>query len=102
MDPSGRVRPCVTFDADKAVFGSLRDQPPEAVFGNALADAFAAVTLPQPEVCGTCEHRMFCQSCLVRGLDGSEWIPRESARGCGSLASASGAISSSSTAVLEA
>jgi antilisterial bacteriocin subtilosin biosynthesis protein AlbA len=75
MDPQGRIRPCVTFDQNSAIFGSLREKSPEEVFGSSLGDAFAAVTPPQPDVCGRCEHRAFCQNCLMRGLDASRWIP---------------------------
>jgi radical SAM protein with 4Fe4S-binding SPASM domain len=75
LDPAGRVRPCVTFEPHVAVFGSLRTDPLHALFGSPLAHAFAAVTPPQPEVCGQCAFRLFCQNCLVRGLIASEWLP---------------------------
>jgi radical SAM protein with 4Fe4S-binding SPASM domain len=76
MDPMGYIRPCVTFDANVAVFGSLRTQTPEEVFGNPLANAFATLTPPQLDVCSKCDYHAFCQNCQLRALVAtSEWIP---------------------------
>ncbi len=75
MDPSGRIRPCVTFDADTAVFGSLRDESPRAVFGGPLAGAFAALTPPEPKGCSGCRYAMFCQGCSLRASIASAWVP---------------------------
>jgi antilisterial bacteriocin subtilosin biosynthesis protein AlbA len=74
MDPIGRVRPCVTFSPDTAVFGSLRSDSPAEVFGGPLAYAFATITPPQPDVCGSCPFRMYCQGCSLRGEMASGWL----------------------------
>lgn len=74
MDPAGRIRPCVTFDDRTAVYGSLRTQSPRELFRSEIAAAFAQVVPPQPNVCGQCEHRVFCQGCPLRGLIAAEWL----------------------------
>ena len=74
MDPQGRVRPCTTFDADSAVFGSLRTSSPIEVFGSPLAEAFSHLTAPHPNACGGCELVAYCQGCELRGFLASKGL----------------------------
>jgi len=77
MDPTGLVRPCVTFDADQAIFGSLATQSPSEVFGGELSKAFAMIEPPRMEFCGSCKWALFCQHCSLRGLIASHWVGEE-------------------------
>lgn len=77
MDPRGLVRPCVTFDENQAIFGSLAKQNPADVFGGELSAAFAMIEPPHPDVCRSCKWVLFCQHCSLRGLMASQWIGEE-------------------------
>lgn len=77
MDPRGLIRPCVTFDENQAIFGSLAEQDPADVFGRELSAAFAMIEPPHPDVCRTCKFVLFCQHCSLRGLMASQWVGKE-------------------------
>lgn len=77
MDPRGLVRPCVTFDENQAIFGSLAKQSPADVFSRKLSSAFAMIEPPHPDVCGSCKWALFCQHCSLRGLMASQWVGEE-------------------------
>lgn len=77
MDPTGLVRPCVTFDEDQAIFGSLATQSPFEVFGGKLSKAFALIAPPNMELCGSCKWNLFCQHCSLRGLMASYWVGQD-------------------------
>ncbi|HEY6871867.1 MAG TPA: radical SAM protein [Geobacteraceae bacterium] len=74
IDPWGKVRPCVTFNENQAVLGSLLDEKPEIVFSHKLSKAFAELEPPHPKVCGNCRFVIFCMNCCLRSLLASEWI----------------------------
>lgn len=69
MDPRGNIRACASFDADGLVFGNVLTDPPETVFGNSLAWAFARVRSPMEEHCRACPKIAFCKYCTLRGLE---------------------------------
>lgn len=77
MDPRGWIRPCVTFDDNQAIFGSLARQAPHEVFGSELSASFATIRPPHPEICGSCQWALFCKLCSLRGLMASQWIGEE-------------------------
>lgn len=75
MDPWGNIRPCATFGADEIVFGNLRTQSFEEVFGQAAIFAMKQLRAPSPEFCSGCSHADFCHYCVLRGLHASEGVP---------------------------
>ena len=75
MDPWGNVRPCATFGADELVFGNLRTQSLEEVFGQPAVFAMKQLRAPSPEFCSGCAHADFCRYCFLRGLHASENVP---------------------------
>jgi len=75
MDPWGNVRPCATFGAEECVFGNLRTQSLEEVFGQPAIFAMKQVRAPSPEFCSGCSHADFCRYCVLRGLHASEDVP---------------------------
>jgi radical SAM protein with 4Fe4S-binding SPASM domain len=75
MDPWGNIRPCATFGADELVFGNLRTQSLEEVFGHPGVFALRNLRAPSPEFCSGCSHAGFCRYCLLRGLHASEGVP---------------------------
>lgn len=77
LDPTGHIRPCVSFDEKMAIYGSLTQTDAHIVFGGTLASAFANLKAPQPDICGQCKYSWFCVDCPLRGLTGMEWIGRE-------------------------
>jgi radical SAM protein with 4Fe4S-binding SPASM domain len=77
MDPSGRIRPCVTFDEGMAIYGSVETHSLAELFQNELVDAFANVIPPHQEICGSCQYRLFCQGCALRALVGAQWLGEE-------------------------
>lgn len=80
MAPAGLVRPCVTFDEDQAVFGSLITQSPAEVFGGKLSKAFSMIKPPHMDLCDSCKWTIFCQHCSLRGLMASHWVGEENCR----------------------
>lgn len=80
MDPTGKIRPCVTFNEGSAILGSLIESSPEEVFANPLAKYFANIKAPNEEICQSCEWSFFCINCNLRGLmmsesvDNCKWI----------------------------
>ena len=75
MDPWGNVRPCATFGADELVFGNLRTQTLDEVFGQPAVFAMKQLRAPSPEFCFGCPHADFCRYCFLRGLHASEDVP---------------------------
>lgn len=75
MDPWGNVRPCATFGADELVFGNLRTQTLDEVFGQPAVFAMKQLRAPSPEFCSGCPHADFCRYCFLRGLHASEDVP---------------------------
>jgi len=75
MDPWGNVRPCATFGPKEVVFGNLRTQSLEEVFGQPAVFAMKQLRAPSPEFCSGCSHAEFCRYCLLRGLHASEDNP---------------------------
>lgn len=68
MDPKGNVRPCVTFNENIAVFGSLAKSSAKEVFSNPLIQYFYKIKAPNQEICGYCKWLLFCTGCNLRGL----------------------------------
>jgi radical SAM protein with 4Fe4S-binding SPASM domain len=77
MDPQGYIRPCVTFDEDQVVLGSLFKQPDEEVFGHALAFSFSKLSPPSLTVCRSCPWAAFCLHCSLRGAMAAQWVGEE-------------------------
>ena len=75
MDPWGNIRPCATFAPTEVVFGNLRTQSLEEVFGQPAIFAMKQLRAPSPEFCSGCEHADFCRYCFLRGLHTSEDVP---------------------------
>lgn len=75
LDPWGNVRPCATFGADELVFGNLRTQTLDDVFGQPAVFAMKQLRAPSPEFCFGCPHADFCRYCFLRGLHASEDVP---------------------------
>jgi radical SAM protein with 4Fe4S-binding SPASM domain len=75
LDPWGNVRPCATFGPQELVFGNLRSQSLEEVFGHPAVFAMKQLRAPSPEFCSGCRHADFCRYCLLRGLHASEDEP---------------------------
>jgi antilisterial bacteriocin subtilosin biosynthesis protein AlbA len=75
MDPWGNIRPCATFGADELVFGNLRTQTLDEVFGQPAVFAMKQLRAPSPEFCFGCPHADFCRYCFLRGLHASEDVP---------------------------
>ena len=75
MDPWGNVRPCATFGPAELVFGNLRTQSLDEVFGNPAVFAMKQLRAPSPEFCSGCRHADFCRYCILRGLHASEDVP---------------------------
>jgi radical SAM protein with 4Fe4S-binding SPASM domain len=75
MDPWGNIRPCATFGPEEAVFGNLRTQSLEEVFGQPAIFAMKQLRAPSPEFCSGCRHADFCRYCVLRGLHASEDMP---------------------------
>jgi radical SAM protein with 4Fe4S-binding SPASM domain len=75
MDPWGNIRPCATFGAEEVVFGNLRTQSLEEVFGQPAVFAMKQLRAPSPEFCSGCVHADFCHYCFLRGLHASEDVP---------------------------
>ncbi|MBN2615025.1 MAG: radical SAM protein [Bacteroidales bacterium] len=80
MDPDGNVRPCVTFDEDQGIFGSLYNQDEKEVFGSGLARSFSRLSPPEPGICQSCPWAAFCQHCSLRGAIAAQWIGEENCR----------------------
>jgi radical SAM protein with 4Fe4S-binding SPASM domain len=75
MDPFGNIRPCATFGGEECVFGNLRTQSLEEVFGQPAIFAMKQLRAPSPEFCSGCRHADFCRYCILRGLHASEDTP---------------------------
>jgi radical SAM protein with 4Fe4S-binding SPASM domain len=75
MDPWGNIRPCATFGSNEVVFGNLRTQSLEEVFGQPAIFAMKQLRAPSPEFCSGCRHADFCRYCVLRGLHASESVP---------------------------
>ncbi|WP_319409319.1 radical SAM/SPASM domain-containing protein [uncultured Desulfosarcina sp.] len=74
MDPAGNIRPCVTFDDQLGVIGSLANQTPEAVFSNETTEFFSKIKTPNQKTCGSCKFLYFCQNCVLRALTASRTL----------------------------
>lgn len=75
MDPWGNIRPCATFGPTELVFGNLRTQSLEEVFGQPAIFAMKQLRAPSPEFCAGCSQADFCRYCFLRGLHASEDVP---------------------------
>jgi radical SAM protein with 4Fe4S-binding SPASM domain len=74
MSPMGLVRPCVTFDENQALFGSLATQDFLPIFGKELSKAFADIEPPNIKICNKCTFVYFCLYCNRRGFLAMRWI----------------------------
>ena len=75
MDPWGNVRPCATFGSQELVFGNLRTQSLEEIFGQPAVFAMKQLRAPSPAFCSGCRNADFCRYCFLRGLHASANVP---------------------------
>ncbi len=74
MAPNGEIRPCVTFDENYGIMGSLKDSSIDEVFSNQTIKLMSELKAPTYEVCKECKWTFFCMYCSLRGLMASDWV----------------------------
>lgn len=68
LDPTGAVRPCLILAKEYLTIGNLLEQSVAEVFSNPIVQRIYEHCSPNKQVCGECEHSLYCRYCSVRGI----------------------------------
>lgn len=85
LGPDGEIRPCIMFGGDVIRIGNINTQSYKEIFEGGIGKAFAGMHGPKAEVCGDCEHLLYCGNCVLRGikkgmeLGGCRWLEKTGA-----------------------
>lgn len=85
LGPDGEIRPCIMFAGDIIKIGNINTQSYKEIFEGGIGKAFAGMHGPKAEVCGDCEHLLYCGNCVLRGikkgmeLGGCRWLEKTGA-----------------------